>query len=307
MHKKPYKYSLDIVDSLLKENSIVRIGEYNYIKKFKVKCLLDGYIWYLNFNNFISKKTKCPKCQNRIPLCNDEIDRRLAGRKIKRVGYFEHTHKKIEFECEIDGHKWLATTNKILVAERGCPLCSKNKGGMKLTNRDIDERLIGRNIKRLDDYINCSEKIRFQCELDGHIWDCRPNSIVNKHKTGCPLCKRKGEKKLSDLIKTNLDFTLFKSHKHFIIENKRRIVDFFLNINSRVIVIERNGEQHYRPVNFGQGKEKSENDFIIQREKDEKLKEYCQKNNIELYIFPFFWSDDECINRLKEINNGRIK
>lgn len=307
MHKVPYKYTIEKIDNILKESNIKRLGEYSYSTPFLVKCEKDNYEWLLNFNNFISHKTKCPKCQNRIPLSNKDIDERLKNRNIKRLGSIDgyNTHHKIEFQCEIDGYKWVASPNKILVAKRGCPLCSKNKGGIKLTNEEIDIKLIGRNIKRLGKYKNNKTKIDFQCEIDNHIWEATPNHILTGR--GCPLCKHKGEKKLADSIRHILQFDYFKHHKHFIIDKRKYIPDFFIKINNREIIIERNGEQHYRPIDFGQGKEKSEEDFLKQQKRDIIFKNYCLNNNIEHYEFPYSWSDDECINKLKEINDGRTK
>ena len=59
----------------------------------------------------------------------------------------------------------------------------------KNTNEDVDNRLIGRNIKRLDEYINKEIKINFQCLKCNHIWEAKPGNILN-NKRGCPKCAR---------------------------------------------------------------------------------------------------------------------
>lgn len=56
----------------------------------------------------------------------------------------------------------------------------------KLTDEIIDKRLLTRNIKRLDSYINSSTKVRWQCLKDNYIWEARPNKIFSG--TGCPKC-----------------------------------------------------------------------------------------------------------------------
>ena len=50
----------------------------------------------------------------------------------------------------------------------------------KLTNTDIDQRLHGRAIKRIDDYINCNSKIKFQCLVEdcNHILENTPGNIL---------------------------------------------------------------------------------------------------------------------------------
>ena len=58
----------------------------------------------------------------------------------------------------------------------------------KLTDEDVDQRLIGRNIKRLDNYLGKEIKIRFQCLIENcnYIWQTRPDDIFTGH--GCPKC-----------------------------------------------------------------------------------------------------------------------
>jgi hypothetical protein len=68
----------------------------------------------------------------------------------------------------------------------------------KLTNEIIDERLIGRFIKRLENFVKTAIPIKWQCvkELkDGtmcnHIWKAKPDSVIrHKNKTGCPKCSK---------------------------------------------------------------------------------------------------------------------
>lgn len=65
----------------------------------------------------------------------------------------------------------------------------------RLNNNIIDERLRGRSIKRLGDYINAKTPIHFQCliELCAHIWDAIPCNIARKsgEGTGCPACYKR--------------------------------------------------------------------------------------------------------------------
>ena len=76
----------------------------------------------------------------------------------------------------------------------------------KLTNEIVDFRLKNRNIIRLDDYINARTKIRFQCTIDGYIWNAKSDSIFQGN--GCPECAglAKLNNKIIDdrLIKRNI-------------------------------------------------------------------------------------------------------
>jgi len=61
----------------------------------------------------------------------------------------------------------------------------------KLTNEIVDLKLIDRNIKRLDNYIDSGKLINFRCLLCDYIWKTTPNSLLHGRKTGCPYCSNR--------------------------------------------------------------------------------------------------------------------
>ncbi len=109
------------------------------------------------------------------------------------------------------------------------------------------------------------------------------------------------------IIKSIISYDLLESHKFFKIDGKRYHVDFYLELGGKRLVIERNGEQHYRPVNFvghNQSVEKTQILFEKQLIRDKKLEEFCKNNDIMFFVVPYWWSEEECINSLKGLNNG---
>ena len=60
----------------------------------------------------------------------------------------------------------------------------------KLTNEVVDQKLIGRNIKRLDNYVGGHSPINWLCLIDtcNYVWPARPTDILNSNKSGCPEC-----------------------------------------------------------------------------------------------------------------------
>jgi hypothetical protein len=68
-----------------------------------------------------------------------------------------------------------------------------NNGG--LTNEYVDNKLIGRNIRRVDNYITNCTKITFECTVCFNTWKAIPSSILC-HNTGCPNCR--GSKKYNN-------------------------------------------------------------------------------------------------------------
>ena len=71
--------------------------------------------------------------------------------------------------------------------------------------------------------------------------------------------------------------------------------DFYLNKYN--ICIEVQGEQHYKPVGFGNIKfKKSIENFILQRKRDKIKENYCKENNIGLLKISYI-----------DIQNGNYK
>lgn len=58
---------------------------------------------------------------------------------------------------------------------------------IKLTNEIIDERLKGKNITRVGNYINATTKLEWECDTCKHHWFAIPNT-VSRGVSGCPSC-----------------------------------------------------------------------------------------------------------------------
>lgn len=79
----------------------------------------------------------------------------------------------------------------------------------KLTNNAVDQRINGRSIKRIGNYINSKTKLEFQCLLEScnHIWFAEVSSVINAG-NGCPKCGRRKtfekttrtEKEVNDIL-----------------------------------------------------------------------------------------------------------
>lgn len=190
-----------IIDERLIGRPIKRLG--NYVSsntKIEFKCLIEScsYIWEATPDNTVNKKRGCPKCSD-TKLTNESIDNLLKDRLIKRLDNYINNKISINFQCLICFFIWKTSPTNIFNKKSGCPKCA-NK--LKLTNEIIDKKLINRNIKRLDNYINNLTKIKFQClKLNcNFIWKTTTNRLFSQ-KSGCPKCA--GNIKLTNEIIDN--------------------------------------------------------------------------------------------------------
>ena len=69
----------------------------------------------------------------------------------------------------------------------------------RLTDKEYVQRLNGRNIKVIDNYINANTKINHKCLKCNNIWSATPGHIMDG--TGCPVCNGTKLRTNSEYIK----------------------------------------------------------------------------------------------------------
>lgn len=120
-------------------------------------------------------------------ITNEIVDCVLKSRLIMRLGNYDGNQTQILWKClkSTCNYEWKARPAHILNRGDGCPKCSHS---IKLTNKDVDDRILNRNIQRLDDYKNNFYKLKFKClnENCNFEWFAKPNDIFNGK--GCPKC-----------------------------------------------------------------------------------------------------------------------
>jgi len=101
---------------------------------------------------------------------------------------------KMKVQCE-KGHIWEANFGTIYYQKYWCPYCEKEFRFQKV-KKYIEEKG-GKCLS--NEYINNYTKVRVQCEK-GHIWEVKPNSLINK-KNWCRMCGfDKQRKNIKDVI-----------------------------------------------------------------------------------------------------------
>jgi len=150
-----------------------------------------------------------------------------------------------------------------------------------VTNEDIDNKIIHKNIVRIDDYVNCKTHINFKCLLCQRVWKSLP-SVLIKSIGGCINCTpplSKNEGRIKDfLIENNIKFEPQFPCK---ISNKKFKIDFYLtDFNT---FVEYDGAQHFKPIRFGGMSEEDANvRFEKQIIRDTSLSKYCIDEKINL-------------------------
>ena len=132
---------------------------------------------------------------------NDEFinELQLKNPSINPLEPYINSVTKIQCECRICGHKWLATPSHLLHGE-GCPVCARNRGALKRKYSQQDFSLkvsrIHPSIVVLGDYTNSKTKILVHCNACENTWNVVPSSLLNG--TGCPKCNKRYRRNSAD-------------------------------------------------------------------------------------------------------------
>jgi hypothetical protein len=275
------KLAFEEINKILEHKQIILLQEVSNtdaIGDFKhLKC---GYEWKATVDGVI-RVSGCPFCAGNLKLSNEIIDNKLIGTTTKRIGNYINIDTPIDFQCLDCGHIRCVAPNGVLNQYTSCRKCY---GTLLLTKDEVIAKIkeFNKNIVLIGEYINCYTNAEFACLKCDHHWLARPSHIMSGT-SGCPNCKNKNEARIQEwLIEKTIDFTRHISLKKITSSSTRKIiVDFY--IPSSNIIIEYNGGQHYKPVQFGgMSIDKAQKQFAKQQERDQFLEQFCKDNNIKL-------------------------
>lgn len=275
-----------------------------------VICKRHGAFTPRPYNFIHGKCTGCPECGKETIKKKLTISEQVGLERLKSkcptydFSKFKYVNLKTKglVLCS-SGHEWLVT-GKALLAGTKCPICSRESANNK-QKLSIEEFITRANEIHNNTYdytkviyINYHTNIDIICKEHGIFKQTPAHHLSGE---GCPLCNSsKGElailkwlnqHKLVSIRQYKLPYPLNKS--------KTIYADFYLPDYN--IIIEYNGEQHYKSIKCFGGDDK----FKYQQERDQYLRDYCSGNNITLLEISY--SDDivkklECVQCV--INEG---
>lgn len=246
------------------------------------KC---GYEWKTTTNNFHAGK-RCPKCAGNAKLTKEEFINResdLLSGEYQILGKYINTKTKTLFKHNICGYEWSATPDKFHQGKR-CPRCA---GNIKLTKEefcDREEDIKSSEYMMLSSYKGMEIKALFKHTVCGHEWQTHPADFHAGNR--CPRCKQsKGENKVLSVLE-NIAVT-FEAQKRFSTCKYKRPLPFDFYVNDSFL-IEYDGEQHFKPVDFtGKGNEWADKSFKSGQIRDNIKTKWAKDNGIPLVRIPY--------------------
>lgn len=293
IHKNCYDYSL---------------VSYKDVKtKVKIKCLKCDTIFEQSPSQHLQGQG-CPVCSKekiREALSYTQEEWVSKARQIHGDKYdyskvkYSNSQTKVCIICPEHGEFWQKAASHLKGS--GCPKCAKSKQGPK---RKTTEEFIKRAKEIHGDkydyskttYIKSKEKLTIICKKHGEFQQLPE---IHLRGCGCPKCKSsQGElfiKNLLEGLKINFEY-----QKRITYNDLNMRVDFYLELNNKKYVIEYNGAQHYKSVNFYGGEEQ----FKKQQNRDFMLREYCSISGITLVEIKYSASKEEITKFIKNLQRN---
>lgn len=251
------------------------------------RCKNCGYEWTTNGYSMIHAKNDCPKCSNykkKTPEEFKELVEKMG--KVYVVGEYKTVKENVLVRCKYCGYEYYGNPS-VLLSGGGCRKCSDIRNGenLKLTTEEFlfrNRNSLNENVILLSEYNGVFSPIKCQCNICNNIWLTTPSSL--KQGSGCPECAMShGEIEISKYLKEHsIPFEMQKKFADLLgVYNSNLAFDFY--VESKNLLIEYQGEQHYKSVDHFGGIRK----FKIQQEHDLRKREYAKEHNILLLEIRF--------------------
>lgn len=285
----------DVIKRLAEKNPTLQLlGEYKgMLNKTQMRCTVCGYEWDCRIAHLL-RGHGCPNCNGSRRKTNKEFCDAVyeINSNIEILDSYVNYNAPIRCKCLVCDNIWTPQP-AVLLRGGGCPKCAWKNNGLKLKNtHDAFIKKMEKNnpdIEVLGKYNGDRVKIPLRCKKCSFEWNAMPNNISNKKHTGCPHCNSsKGEKEIERYLQLN-NYNYQPQYSFPNLGRKKFDFAVFDKTHTLLCLIEYDGEQHYKPVDFGgKGEEWALHHFQDTQKRDAEKTNYCLENNIKLIRIPYF-------------------
>jgi hypothetical protein len=289
------------------------VGMSRHDKKIWMQFICPKHRQYgiqeMPYNNMKRVIIGCQHCIGR----NDDEEEVLremynVNPYIELLEPYQGRTKRVKMRCILHNVVSKKTPREVIEG-RGCYCCGLEKLSQSqiLPIKVFQERLNEQypHIEIVDKYNGVTQQAEFYCNK------CQTNFVdISDYvlRRGCPNCGGSSmEQKISQVLtKHNIQYK--PQHSFSDCKDKKALPFDFLLIEYNIL-IEYDGQQHYRPVNFGGiSDEEALQNFLITTLHDNIKNEYCQINNIPLLRIPY-WENKNIeriiLDYIKCVNNTK--
>ena len=303
---KNCKSEANYMKELAIKNPTVRLCDKYINSKIPVKhyCETHDVFWNISPNNAL-QGNGCSLCKkerisNALKKSEEEYIWELAIKNptIKLRSKYTGTDILTEHYCEVHQIVFNTTPSHALQGY-GCPQCHIDKLPQcqpKAEEQYISELvMLHPNIILTGKYTNSTTPTPHKCLIHQFKWNPTPSNLLAGK--GCPKCNEsQGEKQITLWLKQHNINNI--PQKKFIGCYDIHALPFDFYLPELNVCIEYQGEQHYRPVNFGGiSDEEAHSNFLKTQRHDAIKKNYCTSNGIQLICIPYWEDIDEYLDK----------
>ena len=305
-------------ENVIKTHVEERNSIYDHVERVNGKTIVyyicehhkDKGVQHCALSHLYDSKHLCKYCARRGRTTKDFV-KEVANihPEISVLGEYEGCEARILCRCNKCGTQWSPPAKQLLgQRKRGCPTCGRQKiiAARKKTTEQFRKELsiINPDIEVVGEYTNTHTLIKCKCKIHNHGFAAKPCNLLNRTAT-CPVCSKKisrMEKRVGDILKI-FNINNIWHHKFDDCRGDVFPLEYDYYLTDHNVVIEYDGEQHYKPVKCFGGKE----GFERRKRYDAIKNQYCRDHGITIIRVPFYVNaqiDDYLISQLK--NHGII-
>lgn len=205
---------------------------------------------------------------------------------------YKKQHTPVTITCTKHGPFQMTPVNHLYGKNR-CPLCGSGKRRTTEHFVALAREVHGNRYDySLAQYVNATTKVKIVCSEHG-VFEQTPDMHCYSNQQGCPSCKAsKGERKV---YKTLVDlgivnFVCEKTFDDLIAPDSRLPLKYDFYLPDQHVLIEYDGQQHFKKVNFNNQLTEKEMETRLARAKllDELKNAYAAERGYNLIRIPFW-------------------
>lgn len=277
------------------------------IKATMWECQCDcGNIIKVLGNSLTTGKTQSCGCL-RVEKLREKILKDLTGQRFGRLVVIKQVENDakngVRWLCQCDcGNQCVVLSNTLIKGDTMSCGCKRSEIVHRLKFKDLVGQRFGKlQVIHQAEYrtdLSGIKKVYWHCKCDcGNECDVFSGLLSNGHTQSCGCIKSCGETHIKEYLSKNK--IKYESQKTFSdlygTQNGKLSYDFYLPEYN--LLIEYQGKQHEKPIDYFGGKEQ----LLRQQEHDRRKSEYAEKNGYNLLEI---WYYD--YNRIEEILQNKL-
>lgn len=268
----------------LTSNIVCKCTKHNHVYTSTAQSILNGHgCYYCGLEKLSKYQT----------LSQDEVIERVhkVNPHIDLIYYGGASDSSSWWYCNKHNKPFKRTLANLVNGRGGCDECylenlrSRCSMGYDEFKRRLKE--VHPSLVVLDKYVNNSTKLHFRCLEHNCDFYSTPANVLSSLR----CCEKQRitykEEQICRYIES-LGISITRQKKFEDCVDKREL-KFDIWLNDYNVIVEYDGEQHYRPVRFGgESIEESIRKFEYTQTHDQIKNEYCASKNIPLIRIPYF-------------------